>query len=40
MLEWTQAGDGARLTMLVLHDDPAREYRLGSRQWPTGHQIW
>ena len=22
MLEWTQAGDGARLMMLVLHDDP------------------
>jgi phosphoglycolate phosphatase-like HAD superfamily hydrolase len=29
MLEWTQAGDGARLTMLVLHDDPAREYAYG-----------
>ncbi len=26
MLEWTQAGDGARLMMLVLHDDPEREY--------------
>ncbi len=29
MLEWTQAGDGARLMMLVLHDDPAREYAYG-----------
>lgn len=29
MLEWIQAGDGARLTMLVLHDDPAREYAYG-----------
>ena len=26
MLEWTQAGDGARLMMLVLHDDAEREY--------------
>ena len=29
MLEWTQAGDGARLMMLVLHDDPTREYAYG-----------
>ena len=29
MLEWTQAGDGARLMMLVLHDDPEREYGYG-----------
>ncbi|HKD65987.1 MAG TPA: HAD family hydrolase [Candidatus Binataceae bacterium] len=29
MLEWAQAGDGARLTMLVLHDNPAREYAYG-----------
>ena len=29
MLEWTQAGDGARLMMLVLHDDPKREYAYG-----------
>jgi hypothetical protein len=29
MLEWTQAGDGARLMMLVLHDDPRREYAYG-----------
>jgi phosphoglycolate phosphatase-like HAD superfamily hydrolase len=29
MLEWTQAGGGTRLMMLVLHDDPEREYAYG-----------
>jgi hypothetical protein len=29
MLEWTAAGDGARLKMLVLHDDADREYAYG-----------
>jgi phosphoglycolate phosphatase-like HAD superfamily hydrolase len=29
MLEWAQAGDGARLMMLVLHDDSKREYAYG-----------
>jgi phosphoserine phosphatase len=29
MLEWAQAGDKARLMMLVLHDDPTREYAYG-----------
>jgi phosphoglycolate phosphatase-like HAD superfamily hydrolase len=29
MLEWTAAGDGARLKMLVLHDDSTREYAYG-----------
>jgi phosphoglycolate phosphatase-like HAD superfamily hydrolase len=29
MLEWTQAGSGARLMMLVLHDDAGREYAYG-----------
>ena len=29
MLEWAQAGDGARLMILVLHDDPEREYAYG-----------
>jgi hypothetical protein len=29
MLEYTGAGDGARLMMLVLHDDPKREYAYG-----------
>lgn len=29
MLEWTQAGGGARLMMLVLHDDANREYAYG-----------
>jgi phosphoserine phosphatase len=29
MLEWTGAGSGARLMMLVFHDDAAREYAYG-----------
>ena len=29
MLEYTTAGDGARLAMLLLHDDAAREYAYG-----------
>jgi hypothetical protein len=29
MLEYTGAGDGARLMMLVLHDDAGREYAYG-----------
>jgi phosphoserine phosphatase len=29
MLEWTTAGDGKRLAMLVLHDDAEREYAYG-----------
>ena len=29
MLEWTQAGDGPRLMMLVHHDDAQREYAYG-----------
>ena len=29
MLEWTGAGVGARLKMLVLHDDAEREYAYG-----------
>ena len=32
MLEYTQAGAGARLAMLVLHDDAAREYAYGPAQ--------
>jgi phosphoglycolate phosphatase-like HAD superfamily hydrolase len=32
MLEWTAAGAGARLKMLVLHDDAAREYAYGPAQ--------
>ena len=31
MLEWTQAGDGARLMMLVHHDDAGREYAYGPK---------
>ena len=29
MLEWTGAGEGARLKMLVHHDDAQREYAYG-----------
>ena len=29
MLEWTTAGEGARLGMLVFHDDADREYAYG-----------
>jgi phosphoglycolate phosphatase-like HAD superfamily hydrolase len=32
MLEYTKAGDGARLAMLVLHDDSKREYAYGPAQ--------
>lgn len=32
MLEWTAAGDGARLKMLLLHDDAVREYAYGPAQ--------
>jgi haloacid dehalogenase-like hydrolase len=32
MLEYTKAGDGARLSMIVLHDDAKREYAYGPAQ--------
>src|SRR5271170_1895914 len=32
MLEYTKAGDGARLSMIVLHDDKDREYAYGPAQ--------
>ena len=32
MLEYTGAGDGARLMMLMLHDDAKREYAYGPAQ--------
>jgi len=32
MLEYTKAGDGARLSVLVLHDDATREYAYGPAQ--------
>ena len=37
MLEYTAAGDGARLMMLVLYDDAKREYAYGPAQG-AGHQ--
>ena len=38
MLEYTKAGDGARLAMLVLHDDAKREYAYGPALGPARHQ--
>ena len=32
MLEYTKAGDGARIAMLVLHDDAERENAYGPAQ--------
>ena len=32
MLEYAKAGDGARLSMIVLHDDARREYAYGPAQ--------
>ena len=38
MLEYTKAGDGARLAMLVLHDDATREYAYGPAKGLPDHQ--
>ena len=38
MGEWIQAGDGARLMMLVMHDDAQREYAYGPAQGAARHQ--
>ena len=38
MLEYTAAGDGARLMMLVLHDDAKREYAYGPADRAAGHE--
>ena len=37
MLEWTQAGDGARLMMLVLHDDAEARIRVWSGAGSARH---
>ena len=39
MLEYTAGGDGAHLEMLVLHDDPAREYAYGPATGLPEHQV-
>jgi phosphoglycolate phosphatase-like HAD superfamily hydrolase len=39
MLEYTGAGDGARLMMLVLHDDGQREYAYGPAQGLPGTKV-
>ena len=38
MLEYTKAGDGARLAMLVLHDDEKREYAYGPGAGSARHE--
>ena len=39
MLEYAKAGDGARLAMLVLHDDATREYAYGPAQGLPGTRV-
>jgi hypothetical protein len=39
MEEWTQAGGGLRLMMLVLHDDAQREYAYGPAQGLPGTKV-
>jgi phosphoserine phosphatase len=39
MLEYAKAGDGARLSMLVLHDDATREYAYGPTQGLPGTRV-
>jgi phosphoglycolate phosphatase-like HAD superfamily hydrolase len=39
MLEYTRGGDGARLSMLVLHDDAKREYAYGPAQGLAGTRV-
>src|SRR6266850_5684466 len=39
MLEWTGSGDGARLKVLLLHDDAKREYAYGPAQGLANSKI-
>lgn len=39
MLEWTGAGEGVRLRMLVYHDDPQREYDYGPAGGMPGTKV-
>jgi phosphoglycolate phosphatase-like HAD superfamily hydrolase len=39
MLEYTKAGDGVRLSMIVLHDDAQREYAYGPAQGLPGTKV-
>lgn len=39
MLEYTKAGDGARLALIVLHDDARREYAYGPAQGLAAAQV-
>ncbi|HEX5326994.1 MAG TPA: hypothetical protein VFW75_10040 [Acetobacteraceae bacterium] len=39
MLEYAKAGDGAQLSMIVLHDDAQREYAYGPAQGLPGTKV-
>jgi len=39
MLEYTHTGKGRRLAMLVLHDDPIREYAYGPAEGLPNTQV-
>ena len=39
MLEYTKAGDGARLALLLLHDDAEREYAYGPALGMPGTRV-
>ena len=39
MLEYTKAGSGARLAMLLLHDDATREYAYGPATGLPGTKV-
>jgi len=39
MLEWTTGGAGARLGMLVLHDDAMRQFAYGSAAGPPATHV-
>ena len=39
MLEWTQGAGGARLMMLVLHDNPEREYAYDPADGPPDTKV-
>jgi hypothetical protein len=39
LLEYTKAGAGARLSMLVLHDDAQREYAYGPAEGLPGTKV-
>ena len=40
MLEYTRAGEGARVSMIILHDDANREYAYGPAQALPATEAW